>query len=200
MSTQERILAISKELGLSHIGSNLSCLPVLEEIYKKKKPEDLVILDNAHSHLAHLVVRIEHDLQLLTGSTEDTSRHVTELIQRFGIHCDRKAGCDASGGSLGHGLGIAIGYALADPERDVYVILSEGSCMEGSTWEALRNLADMDLDNVKIYTNFNGYSAVGVIDRPSLKEHLKVFYPEINVRFTENGKEFAGLEGHYKKL
>jgi transketolase N-terminal domain/subunit len=58
MKNKDRIIQISKKLDLSHIGSNLSCLPVLEAIYKEKKPEDIVILDNAHAHLAHLVVRL----------------------------------------------------------------------------------------------------------------------------------------------
>lgn len=43
----------------------------------------------------------------------------------------------ASSGSLGHGIGIAVGYALADPQRLVYVTISDGECAEGSVWEAL---------------------------------------------------------------
>lgn len=193
MTNKQRILDISKNLGLSHIGSNLSCLPVLEEIYKAKEPEDIVILDNAHAHLAHLVVR-EFRENLAGWNAE-------ELIDAYGIHCDREAYCDASGGSLGHGLGIAIGYALADRDRDVYVIVSEGSMMEGSSWEALRTIADLQLDNIKIYTNFNGYSAVAEIDTNHLQERMRMFLPEkINFRLTKNGEGFEGLAGHYKKI
>jgi transketolase N-terminal domain/subunit len=110
-----------------------------------------------------------------------------------------KAGCDASGGSLGHGLGIGIGYALADRKRDVYVIVSEGSMMEGSSWEALRIIDDLKLTNVKIHTNFNGYSAVAKIDDITLAERMKAFVPDITVHFTKNGEGFDGIEGHYKK-
>ncbi len=203
MTNQERILAISKELDLSHIGSNLSCLPVLEEIYHKKKPEDKVILCNAHAHLSHLVVREskmfdEDEYEKIgTGVVED-------LIKQFGIHCDRKAGCDASGGSLGHGLGIGIGYALADPKRDVYVIVSEGSMMEGSSWEALRIIDDLNIENIYIHVNANGYSAVAKIDLEKLKQRLVAFLDHpgsMRIKFheTDNGEGFEGVEGHYKK-
>jgi transketolase len=197
MKNKDRIIQISKKLDLSHIGSNLSCLPVLEAIYKEKKPEDIVILDNAHAHLAHLVVKDSYI------SEPKDSQGVERMIQEHGIHCDRanigQLKCDASGGSLGHGLGIGIGYALANRKRDVYVIVSEGSMMEGSSWEALRIIDDLKLMNVKIHTNFNGYSAVAKIDDITLAERMKAFVPDITVHFTKNGEGFDGIEGHYKK-
>ena len=135
---KDKILEISKKLGLSHIGSCLSVLPILEEIYLKKKPEDKVQLCGAHSHLAHLVVRYDMD-KLWVGADDNLIYgKIEDIIKEHGIHCDRKAGCDASGGSLGHGIGISIGYALANPDITVYCIVSDGSMMEGSNWEALR--------------------------------------------------------------
>lgn len=192
---QEKIIEISKKLGLSHIGSNLSCLPVLEEIYAKKELNDIVILDNAHAHLAHLVVSF------------NDNEVVESLIKRYGIHCDRDAGCDAYGGSLGHGLGIAIGYALSNPKRDVYVTVSDGSMMEGSSWEALQTIDRLyregnKFDNLHIYTNFNGYTAVAKVDQVALQVKMATFCPlDINIRFTNNLlPELEGLQGHYDKL
>lgn len=194
---KERIITISRKLGLSHIGSNISCLPVLEEIYAKKKAEDIVILDNAHAHLAHLLF-----IQRF---------NVEKFIKEYGIHCDRKVGCDASGGSLGHGIGIGIGYAIANPEKQVYVIVSDGSMMEGSNWEALRIAGDLYkkelMRNLHIRFNFNGYTAV-----ENLKD-TKSFYPRrleatIYQLFggdkvmyqTDNGEGFEGVQGHYKVI
>lgn len=190
MSSKDRILDISKKLNLSHIGSCLSALPVLEEVYSVKKPEDIVILSNAHAHLAHLVVKDGHLLD---------NNEIAALIKLYGIHCD-KAICDASGGSLGHGIGIGIGYAIADKDRDVYVITSEGDMMEGSSWEALRLVSDLNLTNLKVYTNFNGYSAVSEVDLNKLQERLFAFCPDIEFRLTENGKGFDGVQGHYKTI
>jgi transketolase len=196
LSNKDRILAISKKLDLSHIGSNLSCLPVLEEIYAKKKPDDIVILDNAHAHLAHLVVKTQDSYDEHT-----TDYIIEESIEKFGIHCDRKAGCDASGGSLGHGLGIGIGYALADRKRDVYVVVSEGSMMEGSSWEALRLTDELKIDNLYIYSNFNGYTAVGKVNPHFLEEKMKAFVSDDYLIFnrTENGAGYEGVAGHYIK-
>lgn len=185
---EQRILEISKKLGLSHIGSNLSCLPVLQEIYEKKKIGDLVILDNAHAHLAHSIVRGD-------SNTE-------ELIKREGIHCDRNAGCDSSGGSLAHALGIGIGYALASPEHNVYVIVSDGSMMEGSNWEALRIRQQLKLTNLKIYTVFNGHSAVAAIDGNDLMYKMESFslgIGDISYYFSDDEK-CKSIDWHYKKL
>ena len=58
---RERILQISQEKHLSHIGSCLGMAEVLNEIYQLKKPEDIVILDAGHAHLAHLVAREKYE-------------------------------------------------------------------------------------------------------------------------------------------
>jgi len=194
MNLQDRIKQISKDKGYSHIGSCLSVLPILEHIYITKTDRDLVILDNAHAHVAHLVVREKYDSDL------KGILNIESLLDAYGIHCDRQAGCDASGGSLGHGLGIAIGYALADHTRLIHVILSEGSLMEGSTWEALRIVDELQLDNIEIYLNLNGYSAVSIVNRDKLSERVKRFVSRAHVWYTDNGEGFEGIEGHYKKL
>jgi transketolase N-terminal domain/subunit len=190
MTNKQRILDISKKLGLSHIGSCLSALPIYEEIYRIKKRGDIVIADNGHSHLSHLVVKF------LEGDS-----YIEELIHEHGIHCDRKAGCDASGGSLGHGLGIGIGYAVADKKRSVYVIVSDGSMMEGSNWEALRIADDLKLKNLHIHCNFNGYTAVAKSNPINLFKKMKLFYSDVTLWQTTNGLHDTDSVGdHYEVL
>jgi len=189
---RRRVIYISRELNLAHIGSCLSVLPVLREIYSVKGKNDIVIMDNAHAHLAHLVIKESYGML----DKQDT----IDLIKTVGIHCDRKAGCDVSGGSLGHGIGIGIGHAITDRKRNVYVIVSDGSMMEGSNWEALRIKDSLKLKNLKIYTNFNEYTAVAKIDRDQLARRMKAFCSDIEVRFTNNTPEFAGLAGHYMTI
>src|SRR3990167_607588 len=185
----ERILEISKELGLSHIGSCISVLPILEEIYAKKKSEDLVIFDNAHAHLAHLIIKeSEGELDFVhIGTAED-------YIKKYGIHCDRKAGCDASGGSLGHGIGISIGFALANPKRAVHCVVSDGSMMEGSNWEALRIINDLQLHQIHIYCNFNGYTAVSEYNTKLLAIRMGTFTSHFTIYETDNGEGFSGVQ------
>lgn len=202
MNNSISILKISYELSLSHIGSNLSALNIYEEIYYKKKPEDIVISDAAHNHLAHLVVMDSYcDLTVIEPTNID---HMKHIIKDYGIHCDRQAGCDASGGSLGHGIGIGIGYALANRERNIYVIVSDGSMMEGSNWEALRLMEKLGINNIYIYCNFNSYTAVDKIDIELLRNKILAisgYYARIKFINTNNGISFLnGLNGHYDIL
>lgn len=189
MELADRIKDISKRHKLSHIGSCLSVLPILEDIYRTKGKEDKVILDGAHAHLAHLVIREKY--QGLQG--------IEDILTREGIHCDRKAGCDASGGSLGHGLGIAIGLVLGGASK-VHVIITDGSIMEGSNWEALRLIHDLELDQISIYCNFNGYTAVREYNRDLLEKRIRSLVKDIKVYYTDNGDGLGGVQGHYKVL
>ncbi len=186
MNKKTKILEISKKLGLSHIGSNISILSILEEIYSKKKPKDLVLLDGAHAHLSHLMFT--------------DPDHAEELIKKYGIHCDRRAGCDANGGSLGHACGIAIGMALVDKKRTIYVIISDGSSCEGTLAESLRIIKMLGIKNIKIYANFNGYTAVEKVDINYWEQFIKGFGVPVIFHRTNNGEGFEGVEGHYKKL
>lgn len=185
---EDRVLEISRKHKLSHIGSNLSMLQILTDIYTNKKKGDIVILDNAHAHLAHLVIK-EHYEYL---------ENIERLLTKHGIHCDRKAGCDVSGGSLGHGIGIGIGLALVDRTRTVHCIVSDGSMMEGSNWESLRIKDKLDLKNLKIYCNFNGFSAMESVDRMAMEWRMRAFCKDFEVYWTDNGQGFNGVEGHYK--
>lgn len=190
MDLEDRIIEISKKRKLSHIGSCLSILPILRDIYSHKNKTDIIILDNAHAHLAHLVAREYYE-------------HMDRIVWRlakYGIHCDRKAGCDVSGGSLGHGIGIGVGLALTNRDKTVHCIVSDGSMQEGSNWEALRLKSSLKLKNLKIYCNFNGYSAMEEVDRLTLECRIRSFCNDIQVYWTDNGKEFAGVQGHYKVL
>ena len=53
---ERRIIEISYKMGLSHIGSNLTALPLIYAAYEKMQPRDKFVLSNGHAHLAHLVV------------------------------------------------------------------------------------------------------------------------------------------------
>lgn len=200
----KKILKISYELQLAHIGSCISVVPILLEIYNKKQPQDLVIMDNAHAHLAHLVIKMDNiqigDEILIEDNNKLAS--IENIIKNYGIHCDRKAGCDASGGSLGHGLGISIGYALAYPSKTVYCIVSDGGMQEGSNWEALRIKKDLKLDNLKIYVNCNGFIATKKIDKNDLKQRMMQFDADIQFKETDfyGIKALNGVNAHYKVL
>jgi len=100
-----------------------------------------------------------------------------EKIKYLYVHPDRNSaiGIDVSTGSLGQGLPIALGMALSDKKKNVYCLISDGECAEGSIWEALRIAHDNKINNLKIMVNANGWSAYDPVDLASLAEKLKAY-------------------------
>lgn len=182
MANKDLILEISKRLGLSHIGSNLTALPIIEEIFKIKKLDEKFVLSNGHAGLALAVV-------MYGDKAED--------IIKENIHADR-SWCDCSTGSLGH-FGIAVGMALSDRTKNVYVMVSDGEMAEGSCWEALRIAGEQKLYNLKVYVNANGFASYQSVDLDLLENRLRTFFP-VEFRRTINPEGFEGLKGHYAKI
>ncbi len=188
---KKRIIEISYKLRLGHIGSCLTAVDIIEEIYKIKKPDEKFVLSSGHAHLAHLVVMEKYEFR---ADPQDR-------IENYGIHCDRQAGCDVSTGSLGHGIGIAVGMALADRSKNVYCLLSDGELAEGSVYESLRIKLDNKIDNLKIYLNNNGwgaYSEISDIHANSLSRFFEIILKKTNM--NDYPKWLQGQIAHYKTL
>ena len=104
-----------------------------------------------------------------------------------------------STGSLGMGLTVAIGRAVADPARTVYCLISDGECAEGSIWEGLKFIFENNIKNIKVFVNVNGYSAYDAVDEVYLVDRLKTFLPDINIVYTSVAKFsfLRGINAHY---
>ena len=116
---KKRIIDISYKLQLSHVSSCLTAVDIIAEIYtKRRKPEDLVVISQGHTGLALYVV-----LEKYLGINAEY------LFHKHGVHPNRdlENGIYCSTGSLGCGLPIALGMALADKTRNVYCLISAGS-------------------------------------------------------------------------
>jgi transketolase len=188
-----RILEISYKHNLSHIGSCLTMYPILEEIYNKKNENDIVILSAGHAGLSQYV-EIEKQSNGLINAEY--------LLENMGIHPmrDPKNGIHVSSGSLGSGILVAVGLALSDKNRNVYCILSDGECAEGSVWEALAFCQKTNLSNLIVHVNINGFSAYDAIDRVYLEHRLKSFLPSIVIHQTKNPTYLGDLNAHYHVL
>ncbi len=185
---ERRILEISYQHKLSHLGSCLTALDIIEEIYATKGPEEKFVLSSGHAHLAHAVV-----LERNGGMEAERS------LEEYGIHCDRRAGCDASTGSLGQGLPIATGMALSDRSKNVYCLVSDGELAEGSCWEALELAHKLKLQNLKIHVNANGFGAYDSVDTNRLVQRLSNYDLFISIHRTnlEKFPFLQGLAAHY---
>jgi transketolase len=190
---QKRIIDISFKLNLGHLGSCLSTLPILLEIYENKNKEDIFILSNGHAGLALYVI-----LEYFEG------KNAEELFEKFGVHpkYSPKDGIFCSGGSLGQGITIGAGYAIGYPNKKIYILISDGESAEGSVWETLKFFKEKNIKNIEIYANLNGYSAINKVNTDYLSQCLKTFYPNIKLRYTsvEVFDFLKGLEAHYKVM
>jgi transketolase len=191
------ILAQSKRANVGHIGSCLCVVEILEALYgtvmrvaaPADRDRDRFILSKGHSALALYAVLavheriVESDLNTFCG--DDSI---------FGVHPEPTVpGIDFATGSLGHGLSIAAGAALAarmqNSGRRVYCLMSDAECNEGSVWEAAMFAAQHKLKNLHVIIDFNGQQALGltrdVLDSSNLPE-----------RWTSFGWRVSQVDGH----
>jgi transketolase len=181
----KRILDLSYTHGLSHLGSVLTAVDIIDELYPK---HHYFILSSGHAGLALYVVLEKYK----RVNAED-------LLSKHGIHPSRDDFIEASAGSLGHGLGIGIGMALANPNKSVAVLITDGEVSEGSIWEALRLAQELQLDNLKIYLNFNGFAAFKETDYKTIKKQIEGFGFPVKIIKTNVGQYpfLKGQEAHY---
>src|SRR5271155_2347786 len=138
------ILEQSKRANVGHIGSCLCVVEILCALYDKvlrassptDPDRDRFVLSKGHAGLALYAA-----LALKGWLTESDLNSFCGEKSQFGVHPESAApGVDFSTGSLGHGLSIAAGAALAarlqGSQRRSFAIVSDGECDEGSLWEA----------------------------------------------------------------
>jgi transketolase len=171
-----RVVRTSHLSGTPHLGSCLSCLDLLVYFYwnvlridpgSPAAPDrDRFILSKGHAAPALFQVLAErgfYPIEDLDGYGENGSL--------FGEHPptpSHLAGIEAATGSLGHGLPMGLGMALASRVQglpyQVYVVLSDGECNEGSVWEAALLAAAQRVNNLTIAIDYNKWQATGRSD------------------------------------
>lgn len=191
---KKRILEISYKNKSSHIGSCLTAVDLIDQVYQMKQPDEPFILSCGHAGLALYVVLEKYE-----------GKNAEALFKKHGTHPNIDDGIWASTGSLGHGIGIALGYALANRKQDVYCLVSDGECAEGSFWEALRIAADYKVDNLIILVNANGWSALDSVDARRLEWRIGSFIntecPKVSFNQTSCIlPNLIALKGHYQIL
>jgi transketolase len=166
---REHVLRESRRANVGHIGSALSVADIVAALYggilrvrALDDPErDRFVLSKGHAALAlyaALALRGWISAEQLATYCGDDSL--------LGVHPERGlAGIDFSAGSLGHGLAVAAGSALAARKRTsprrVFALLSDAELNEGSTWEAVMFAAQHRLDNLYVFVDSNGQQALG---------------------------------------
>ncbi|MCR4329761.1 MAG: thiamine pyrophosphate-dependent enzyme [Candidatus Roizmanbacteria bacterium] len=160
-----RIIEVSHMWHSSHLGSCLTAIDALWVLYSIKKPDEPFVLSNGHAGVAQYVV------------LESLGILPTAVLEKLFVHPDRcnKYGINVSTGSLGQGLPIAIGMALADKNKQVYCMISDGECSEGSIWESFRIIRERKMTNLTIILNANGWGAYQEIELTKLYAQIAGF-------------------------
>lgn len=161
--------------GSSHVGSNLSMAEILAVLYGEVMNVDPADADCADRD--RFVLSKGHACASLYAVLAERGFFPIEWLESFYTtgaklpgHATAKGipGIEVSTGSLGHGLPIATGMALAG-KRDrfsyhVYCVLSDGECDEGSNWEAALFAPHHHLDNLTVIIDYNKIQSLGDVD------------------------------------
>jgi len=167
------ILEQSKRANVGHIGSALSIVDIIVALYAHAlripiidNPErDRFILSKGHAALALYAMLFlkgwitEAELNTYCGDNSLLGTHPEQAL----------TGIEFSTGSLGMGLSVGAGEALAArlhrSNRRVFVLISDAECNEGSTWEAVMFAAHHNLSNLITIIDLNGQQAFGYTDQ-----------------------------------
>jgi transketolase len=194
---RRRILAISQTMAALHVAPAFSCLELVDCIYfglmrraADGKSQDTFLLSKGHGSLAQYVVLEE--LGVIDQAELDA---LCTPAGRLGAHPDYGIpGIEAATGSLGHGLPIALGMAIADKiaavDRTIYVVLSDGELQEGSIWESILLAPSLGLTNLVACLDLNDYQSLGQIS-----QILPNFYP-LREKVEAFGWEVLEADGH----
>ena len=173
---KQRLKDIARELRLTvidvmawsggaHVGGSLSIIDILTILYFKyldvhpADPQwderDRFILSKGHAAAGLIPVLAKRGF-----FPEETLKTFILFCSPFAMHPDsnKVIGCDASAGSLGHGLSMAVGMALGARQRKMpwktVCLMGDGECCEGSVWEAAMSAPHFKLGNL-----------IGIVDR-----------------------------------
>ena len=193
---RKEILKISQSVPALHIAPAFSCIEICDLIYnhlikwKNSKPDDVFLMSKGHGCMIQYVILKERKLL-----TEKDLKFYCKPNGRLGAHPDYGVpGIEASTGSLGHGMGISVGMAFADMAQKrknlVYLVLSDGECQEGSTWEAAMMAGNLKLSNLIAFVDMNDFSGL-----ERMSEGHPAFHP-LSEKFESFGWEVYEVDGH----
>jgi transketolase len=185
-----KLIQMSHAAGAPHLGSALSCVDILVAAYWKilkidpAHPDDPLrdrfILSKGHAASALYATLAERGF-FPRAWLDNFAQHGSPLAEQPAPHC--APGVELATGSLGHGLPVALGMALAGRIQKqtyrVFVTMSDGECNEGTVWEAALFAPNQKLENVAIIIDYNKWQATGrsneIMSLHSLREKFSAF-------------------------
>jgi transketolase len=169
---RRQVIFMSHRTGAAHLGSSLSCVDILVALYyhilkiepkdPNNKMRDRFILSKGHAIATQYAILADKGffpVELLATFAQPDSC----LPEHPAPRC--VPGLEVATGSLGHGLSIGLGMALAgriqQQSYQVYVVVSDGECNEGSVWEAALLAPAQKIGNLTVIIDYNKWQATG---------------------------------------
>jgi len=194
------VLMIGGEGQVGHLGGSCSSADIVAALYlykMKQNPQDpkwesrdKFLMSKGHSCLAQYAVMAE--LGYFPKENLPTLKSLGSMLQGH-PDINKTPGIEANTGSLGQGLSIANGMALAmrldKKDTNVYCILGDAELEEGQIWEAAMAAAHHRIDNVVAIVDRNGLSATGV-----MKERFDI--DPLREKWAAFGWHVMEVDGH----
>lgn len=191
--------------GGGHIGGDMSMMDVLSYLYFDEmniSPENMTdpnrdrfVLSKGHSMEAYYAVLCAKGFL----DSEDVKKNFSKFGSKYIGHPNNKLpGIEMNSGSLGHGLPVCVGMALAGKMdgRDyrVYTVMGDGELAEGSVWEAAMSATQFNLDNLCAVIDRNHLQISGntedVMHQDSLQQRWAAFGWNV---ITVNGHDYKAI-------
>jgi transketolase len=197
---QIRTLSLRAALahGACHIGSSLSCAEILAVLFAgdvmcrdtDARPGDRFVLSKGHAAAAlYAALAVRGDID-----GEDMVERYTTDGSHYAGHAEHHVpGVEATTGSLGHGLSLALGMALSDridgSDRRTFCLLGDGELGEGSVWEAIALGGHLRVSTLSAIIDANGLQGLGRVEDIATLDLLAD-------RFASHGWSVSDVDGH----
>jgi transketolase len=170
-SLRRTILRMARAGSTVHIACAFSLVEVLAVLYRghlrtgdggpRGLGRDYLVLSKGHGVMAQYAIL--HEMGWLTDA--DLDCYFGDGTRLKGLSDAHVPGLEVSSGSLGHGLSVGVGLALAakrtGTDQRCYAVVGDGECNEGPIWEALLFARHFALDNLTVIVDANGFQAMG---------------------------------------
>ena len=205
-------IRMTSRAGSSHVGSCLSVADVIAVLFA-----DVLRFDSSQPDWPdrdRFVMSKGHAAAVAYAALAEAGFLPLEQLESYGLngsslfgHITRAgvAGVELSTGSLGHGLPVGGGMALAGKRRGkrwrVFVVMSDGELDEGSNWEAILFAAHHELDNLVAVIDYNGIQSLDTVERTLGLEPIADKFAAFGWSVLDvDGHDVGALQSSFKNL
>ena len=196
---RKTVLRMAYSGSTVHIGCAFSIIEIMAVLYRNhlrypdNNPEsserDYLVLSKGHGVMAQYACLYEKGWL----SKHDIENYFKDGSKLKGLSDAHVVGCEVTSGSLGHGLSVGVGMALAaklnKQDQYCYAVVGDGEMNEGTMWEALLFASHQLLDNLIVIVDENGFQAMG-------KTSEVMGLGSLEKKFIAFGFEAISLDGH----